>query len=280
MIYRLITAIIGIPLTAYLIIVPVYNDIFFALYMLLVTIIISEEILVPIERTLKKGFFLTRMSRLSPITLFVTWAMITKVLPHDVYIILFSAVIAVFFYICGGYFLFSRNYPKNMELFGAMCFHFVTVTVFMNSTFILKFYQPYGAALVILMTFAWVSDAAGMFSGMLFGKHRLEFLPSGKKTLEGYIGSVVVCLLLGLLFSFFLQGLFRLPFQWPLWRWMLFGLCISITANFGDLVESYFKRWAGLKDSGSLLPGMGGLFDAIDSVIYSSPIGLLFFIFP
>ncbi|MGL5254093.1 MAG: phosphatidate cytidylyltransferase [Brevinema sp.] len=279
MIKRLLTAVLGIPVTWYIIVTPMYNDLIYVIFFLIILVALSEEILVPIEKTLKAGLFLTRLSRFAPITIFASWAMVTSILPYNLYIAVYSTVIAVFFYLCGiQYVFFTRNYPKNMELFGALCFHFVTINVFMNSMFILKFYQPNGAALVLVFVFAWVSDAAGMFSGMLFGKRELSFLPSKKKTLEGYIGSFTVCILLGILYFFVLQGLFGLPFRWPLWKWVLFGIMMSFSANFGDLVESYFKRWAGIKDSGTIIPGMGGIFDTIDSALYSAPIGILFFL--
>lgn len=116
----------------------------------------------------------------------------------------------------------------------------------------------------ILTTLA--SDTCAFFVGRAWGKHPLAPALSPGKTWEGAIGgllaSVIVSPILGMIFS--------LPFNY--WQAALLGGVISIFAQLGDLVESLLKRNTGAKDSGSLLPGHGGILDRMDSHIFTGVI--------
>jgi phosphatidate cytidylyltransferase len=116
-------------------------------------------------------------------------------------------------------------------------------------------------------------DTAAYFIGRTWGKHLLAPTISPKKTWEGaiagLIASVIVSVLLGILFS--------LPLQ--IWELIVLGIIISVIAQCGDLVESLLKRYAGVKDSGNLLPGHGGILDRIDSYILLGPVIYYYVIF-
>jgi phosphatidate cytidylyltransferase len=161
-----------------------------------------------------------------------------------------------------------------------------------------------GAIFVLyLMLMVWMGDIAAFYVGRAFGKHKLAPRVSPGKTWEGAIassvGSVVVGLLLfrytvpierglsklhllDLQHSFFLDASHRGPvfvdFTAPVWLLILFSLCINVAAQIGDLVESALKRGAGVKDSGTLLPGHGGVLDRIDALLFAIPVGWLFYI--
>jgi phosphatidate cytidylyltransferase len=116
-----------------------------------------------------------------------------------------------------------------------------------------------------------MGDTGAYFIGSVFGKHKLLPKISPKKSVEGAIG--------GLCFStftaFYLNELFQLPF--PTWLSFVFGMCMGIAGQIGDLLESAFKRAGGFKDSGNLLPGHGGFLDRVDSLILGIPVAFLFF---
>ena len=105
------------------------------------------------------------------------------------------------------------------------------------------------------------SDTSAYFVGRAWGKHLMAPSISPKKTWEGAVGgllcSIIVSVGLGIVFSLSMN----------FWFLLIFGLCIGLLAQIGDLVESLFKRNSGIKDSGKLLPGHGGMLDRVDSFI-------------
>jgi phosphatidate cytidylyltransferase len=115
----------------------------------------------------------------------------------------------------------------------------------------------------ILWTIATVifCDVAAFFVGRSIGKHRMAAIISPNKTWEGAVGGIFGSIAASVITGFIVS----LPVPW--WQMVLAGIVISILAQFGDLAESLLKRNARVKDSGSLLPGHGGVLDRIDSFI-------------
>ncbi len=115
----------------------------------------------------------------------------------------------------------------------------------------------------------WTNDTFAYLVGSRFGKHKLIPKISPKKTIEGFVG--------GMLFSCFASFLLSqfIPIINPI-QWFILALIVSIFGTFGDLVESKFKRRAKVKDSGTIMPGHGGLLDRLDSIIFASPFIYLF----
>lgn len=121
--------------------------------------------------------------------------------------------------------------------------------------------------LLVIISTIWIADSAAYFAGKRFGKHKLAPTISPGKTWEGVFGALVAVSLFGL----------AIYLLFPNQDWMMIpGLCvIAALGVYGDLLESFFKRQANLKDSGQLLPGHGGILDRIDGVIPALPIGIL-----
>lgn len=113
----------------------------------------------------------------------------------------------------------------------------------------------------------WMADTAAYVFGSLFGKHKLAPEISPGKTWEGFLGSCVVTvgLAVGLSYILFFQsaGL-------KVWHWIVVALLTEVFGLLGDLLESMFKRKAGVKDSGNIIPGHGGVLDRVDSILFAT----------
>ena len=147
--------------------------------------------------------------------------------------------------------------------------------------------------LLYVMLLVWSGDIAAFYVGRAIGKHKLALRVSPGKTWEGAVASTLGAVVVGLLLFHFLlpiyEGLIYLhlvsphsmadvpPGPAPIWLVVVFAVCINVAAQLGDLVESAIKRGAGLKDSGSLLPGHGGMLDRIDALLFALPVAILFY---
>lgn len=116
---------------------------------------------------------------------------------------------------------------------------------------------------------SWLCDTAAYYIGKTFGKNKLCPKISPKKTIEGsiggLIGSILSCLLLGMY-------LLSVGINIGLVHYIIIGACCGVFSQLGDLVASSIKRWAGVKDYSSLIPGHGGILDRFDSILFSSVI--------
>ena len=116
----------------------------------------------------------------------------------------------------------------------------------------------------------FIHDTSAYYTGVLTGKHKLAPDISPGKTIEGTIGGFVGCIIAGLVVNFIFGD--PLSSDWA----VALAILISLAAIFGDLVESAIKRGAGLKDSGDIVPGHGGVLDRFDSLIFVFPVTYYF----
>jgi len=119
--------------------------------------------------------------------------------------------------------------------------------------------------LILLLTTTWASDTFAYFVGRAFGRHKLAPVLSPKKTVEGAAGGLLSSALVSYIFVQFVPSLPLLPV-------LLLGVLIGIASLLGDLVESALKRQAGIKDSGHIIPGHGGVLDRFDSLLFTAPV--------
>ncbi|EJG03097.1 phosphatidate cytidylyltransferase [Flavobacterium sp. F52] len=128
-----------------------------------------------------------------------------------------------------------------------------------------------------LFVLIWTNDTFAYLVGKSMGKHKLFERVSPKKTIEGFLGGVVFAAFAGFLISkLYIQPKPEFSSK-SILIWTIIALIVSLFGTIGDLIESKFKRIAGVKDSGSIMPGHGGILDRLDSVIFVAPIIFLFY---
>ena len=117
--------------------------------------------------------------------------------------------------------------------------------------------------------FNWSNDTGAYCTGMLFGRHRLFERISPKKSWEGSVGGGIISVIVSLVMAHFFPFLSTL-------QWVGFALVVVVFGTWGDLVESLLKRQLGIKDSGNILPGHGGMLDRFDSTLLAVPAVVLY----
>ncbi len=127
-----------------------------------------------------------------------------------------------------------------------------------------------GMILISLFILIWSSDTFAYLCGRTFGKHKLFEKISPKKTWEGFIGGAILTVGSGIILFYYTEIT-------HLTNWIVFALLAVVFGSIGDLVESMFKRSIGIKDSGNLIPGHGGILDRMDSFMVALPVIYAFF---
>ena len=130
-----------------------------------------------------------------------------------------------------------------------------------------EIYNPYNILLIFILI--WITDTMSYIIGVKFGQNKIDKRVSPNKTWEGFFGGFLFCILFSI-FSFnYLQEVY------PLWKTILLGVLIPIFSLIGDMGQSKLKREAGVKNSGFLIPGHGGIYDRLDSTICVAPIAFI-----
>ncbi len=177
----------------------------------------------------------------------------------------------------------SSGYPAA----AASVFAFTYIAIPLG--FLVQIRQQWSGAfmVVFLLLTVWAGDIFAYFIGRSIGRHLMAARVSPKKTWEGAVASFLASILAGTTWyhyalpisSFLLRahlieprdGIFGLQTP-PIWPILLLSAAINVAAQLGDLAESLLKRGAGVKDSGALLPGHGGMLDRIDALLFAAPV--------
>jgi len=165
------------------------------------------------------------------------------------------------------------SYPKLGNCWGRgfLVRGIMGILVLVPTWLTLNLLQIYSGPVAVLYLFLliWVADSGAWLVGKLFGKHKLIPAVSPGKTWEGFFGALLLVLPL------IIAELWYSQTETPFWVWsIVFSLVTVLFSILGDLFESMLKRQAGVKDSGNLLPGHGGLLDRIDSLTAAAPVFL------
>jgi phosphatidate cytidylyltransferase len=127
--------------------------------------------------------------------------------------------------------------------------------------------------IVLLLAIVMSSDTVAFFVGSALGRRKLAPGISPGKTVEGAVGGLVGGVLGALaVWAAGLPGV-------PAWHAALLGFAVAVLGMLGDLLESLLKRWAGVKDSGRLFPGHGGMLDRLDSLLFGAPVLYYYFLY-
>lgn len=161
---------------------------------------------------------------------------------------------------------------KYLYLLGYIVLPFIFIT---KISFGIKDYNP--KIIIGLFIIIWTNDTFAYIVGKSIGKTKLFERISPKKTVEGFVGGVIFAVVAGYLIS----KLYIRPnpsfSEKSIIIWTIIALLAGVFGTIGDLIESKFKRIAGVKDSGKIMPGHGGILDRLDSVIFVAPIVFLFY---
>ncbi len=159
-------------------------------------------------------------------------------------------------------------YSMMSQLYVGLPFALLNVLAFQNNLEISVSQYVFILPLSIFI-FNWVNDTGAYCIGMLFGKHRLFERISPKKSWEGSIGGGVFCIIA----AFALAHFFPIM---PTGTWIGMALTVVVFGTWGDLTESLMKRHLGIKDSGNILPGHGGMLDRFDSTLMAVPAAVVY----
>lgn len=166
--------------------------------------------------------------------------------------------------------LFSE---KVIPLFSTK--RFILTTFYLSSGFVFliliaNHYNVYNPNILLgSFILVWVNDSFAYLVGKNFGKQKLFEKISPKKTVEGFMGGLFFSCIASYFIATFTETL-------NFTSWLILSIIISVFGTLGDLIESKFKRQANVKDSGTIMPGHGGILDRLDSIIFAAPFIFLF----
>ena len=175
-------------------------------------------------------------------------------------------IVIVAFWLTAVFFLY--RFPKDNAFWKFPVVGIITGSLVLTPAWfmmmLLKYMDP--KLILYVMILVWVADSAAYFAGRRFGKTKLAPEISPGKTWEGVIAALIASLIVIVL------GFYIIEPKMKSFHWIFVGLLTAIFSIIGDLFESAFKRLRGVKDSGTILPGHGGILDRIDSLTAAIPI--------
>lgn len=160
------------------------------------------------------------------------------------------------------------SFSKYVYLIGYIILPFIIIT---KIPFGKYNYNP--KIIISIFILIWTNDTFAYIVGKSIGKIKLFERISPKKTIEGFLGG----LLFSVIASYLISKYYIQIAEGKTFIWIIIALIVSVFGTIGDLIESKFKRLAGVKDSGAIMPGHGGILDRLDSVIFVAPIIFLFY---
>ena len=279
---RLFTFFVGVPLVIGIVMWPVLNH--FPLHLLLIlaaSVGASElyDIFAVNHKLLPKKFLVSCSAFISIIAgLYAVLPAFNFTPPYGQEIITFAYILVLLLILVLEVFT-APDFKHSLNKIATSTF-IITYTGFLL-TFISRMtvWQMYGTSITtpcisIFLIMVFFTDSVAWFFGVLFGKSTRGFVKaSPNKSLVGFMGGLLGAAAAGVLGYFIWQNLF----EGGLVKLIITGILIAFSSIVGDLAESVFKRSAGIKDSGNIIPGRGGMLDSLDSIVMSAPIFYILF---
>lgn len=153
----------------------------------------------------------------------------------------------------------NMSYFTLSQMYAAIPFTLLNIIATYNSALEYNYIFP-----LAIFIFLWSNDSGAYCVGCTLGKHKMFKRVSPKKSWEGFAGGACTAILAGYILSLFYNEL-------NTWQWIVMAAIVVATGTFGDLIESCIKREIGIKDSGNILPGHGGILDRFDSAMLAIP---------
>jgi phosphatidate cytidylyltransferase len=161
---------------------------------------------------------------------------------------------------------FSGNLASSLVDSSVVLFGLAYVGWFLGHLILIRGFDDGGRAIFFLFLVTWAGDTGAYYVGTAIGRHKLSPRVSPNKTLEGAVGGAVMSAIAALVArAWFFPALNRQ-------ECLVLGVVLGVLGQLGDLAESMFKRGAGVKDSGDIVPAHGGLLDRVDSLIFTAPV--------
>ena len=160
--------------------------------------------------------------------------------------------------------LYSNDLQKAMlsYFYLVLPFLFLAKLPFVNGVYSAKM-------IIAIIVLIWTNDSFAYLVGKNFGKNKLFETVSPKKTIEGFLGGLFFTVVFGIIIGYYTE-------IYTIKDWTIISFIVAALGTLGDLVESKFKRQAGVKDSGTIMPGHGGLLDRLDSLFFLAPFVYLY----
>lgn len=183
--------------------------------------------------------------------------------------ILIILACSIFLIIACGMFTYNKKTLSNIAITVLSIFY---IPCFFRVIYNIYFTSPWLVGYVFLIAFG--SDTCAYFVGVLFGKRKITPVLSPNKSLEGFIGGMLGCVLIVLLYTVALSKFNLIKFDYTIIyivKFAIFGFMGAIVSQIGDLLASSIKRTNGIKDYGNIMPGHGGVLDRFDSILLVAP---------
>lgn len=258
---RTISAFVALPL--FFIVVYLLPPVCFPFFVSLISLIAVYELLW--RSKIARNVFCVSIAYVYAFIIPLGIGFYFDLITNFVYPAIFFIAIVLF-----AYWIFNQK-KLSFEKLAMTFFGAIVIPVFLSS--LIRIFQMENGGWLILIPFiaAWLTDTGAYFTGVFFGKHKLAPEISPKKTVEGAVGGIIVCIASFVVYAFIIgitQPLSLIIFAGC-------GLVLSLIAQIGDLSMSLIKREYQIKDYGVLFPGHGGILDRFDSVLFTSPASLI-----